>query len=153
MILVYPSEKKTGFQSSHTRGQSPCFEDKLYTANYVLPESMYSGSHSHLEMSICQLLLSMVYYNLLKEEFNHFVANVFQSYHSINYFIERTKPYSQSGRLQTKAESDRLSRSIEAVLLNYHVEYRKVTGSVSEYDKIIDDIRKELRDNLKGVNQ
>lgn len=142
-------------------------KDKAWENNMeALSDQIYVFGEQHYRINRCAnkvdviitdspLLLSVVYNqsNLLKEEFNHFVANVFQSYHSINYFIERTKPYSQSGRLQTKAESDRLSRSIEAVLLNYHVEYRKVTGSVSEYDKIIDDIRKELRDNLKGVNQ
>lgn len=92
------------------------------------------------------LLLSALYNksDLLGEEFNDLVAKIFKSYNSVNYFIERDKPYNPNGRLQTEKESNYLAEKIKDMLAKYDIQYENRRGSLSAYDKIVEDIYSQL---------
>ena len=57
----------------------------------------------------------------LGEEFDALIMKVFNSYDSMNVFINRVKPYNPSGRFQTEAESDELSNVMRTFLDNHNV--------------------------------
>ena len=133
-------------------------KDKVWENNTeVLSNQTYVFGKQHFRISRCAnkvdvivtdspLLLSALYNksDLLGEEFNDLVAKIFKSYNSVNYFIERDKPYNPNGRLQTEKESDYLAEKIKDMLAKYDIQYENRRGSLSVYDKIVEDIYSQL---------
>lgn len=133
-------------------------KDKVWENNTeVLSNQTYVFGKQHFRISRCAnkvdvivtdspLLLSALYNksDLLGEEFNDLVAKIFKSYNSVNYFIERDKPYNPKGRLQTENESDYLAEKIKDMLAKYDIQYENRRGNLSAYDKIVDDIYSQL---------
>ena len=133
-------------------------KDKVWENNTeVLSNQTYVFGKQHFRISRCAdkvdvivtdspLLLSALYNNsdLLGEEFNDLVAKIFKSYNSVNYFIERDKPYNPNGRLQTEKESDYLAEKIKDMLARYNIQYENYKGNLSAYDKIVEDIYSRL---------
>lgn len=133
-------------------------KDKVWENNTeVLSNQTYVFGKQHFRISRCAnkvdvivtdspLLLSALYNksDLLGEEFNDLVAKIFKSYNSVNYFIERDKPYNPKGRFQTEKESDYLAEKIKDMLAKYDIQYENRRGSLSAYDKIVEDIYSQL---------
>ena len=67
-------------------------------------------------------------------------GKVFNSYDSMNVFINRVKPYNPSGRFQTEAESDELSNVMRTFLDNHNVVCTQYDGCVDGYDALVNDI-------------
>lgn len=77
------------------------------------------------------LILTILYnnkYGKQSEELNQLVLEEFNSYHNINCFIHRKKPYNPNGRNQTEKESDALSIEIRDMLDNYNIPYKEYDG-------------------------
>lgn len=133
-------------------------KDKVWENNTeVLSNQTYVFGKQHFRISRCAnkvdvivtdspLLLSALYNksDLLGEEFNDLVAKIFKSYNSVNYFIERDKPYNPNGRLQTEKESNYLAEKIKDMLAKYDIQYENRRGNLSAYDKIVEDIYSQL---------
>lgn len=88
------------------------------------------------------LLLSAFYNHseILGEDFSNLVAKVFKSYNSLNYLLERNKPYNPVGRIHSEEESDLMAAPMIELLESYGVEYTKKRGCVCDYDKIVYDV-------------
>ncbi|MBO5969953.1 MAG: AAA family ATPase [Clostridia bacterium] len=85
------------------------------------------------------LPLSILYNNdpRLTENFNRTVMDVFNSYQNLNFFLQRTKPYNPSGRLQTEEESNALAEPLRELLASRGIKYIETTGDDAGYDKIV----------------
>ena len=84
--------------------------------------------------------------NVLGEEFNKVVFNVFNSYKNICYFIKRVKPYNNVGRFQNEEESDYISNhKLPSFLKNNNIDYRIIDGDIQGYDSVVSDIIKILK--------
>lgn len=84
-----------------------------------------------------------VFYNtdeVLGEDFNKVVMNVFNSYDNLNYLLTRVKPYNAVGRHQTEDESDALKQPMIDLLNNRHIAYSERNGCVDGYDAIVSNI-------------
>ncbi len=88
------------------------------------------------------ILLSAFYANdlVLGDEFDKLVTKVFNSYNSINVFINRVKPYNPSGRFQNETESDELSSKLLRFVTEHGVACRHYNGDLNGYDTLINDI-------------
>lgn len=129
-------------------------KDKVWENNTeVLSNQTYVFGKQHFRISRCAnkvdvivtdspLLLSAIYNRseLLGEEFNNLVAKIFKSYNSVNYFIERSKPYNPVGRLQTEQESDDIANEIKGMLERYDVPFFEVAGNTHGYDTVVEHI-------------
>lgn len=95
------------------------------------------------------LLLSVLYNKteVLGEDFNNLVVKVFKSYNSLNYLLERDKPYNPKGRFQTEAESNALAAPMKNLLNKYNINYKIKKGNVDGYNEILFDIIKVLNSN------
>lgn len=93
------------------------------------------------------LPLSIFYNNdeILGEDFNRTVMNVFNSYNNLNYLLIRTKLYNPAGRHQTEEESDKLKAPMISLLNNRNIPYVEITGDIDGYQKIINEAMKILR--------
>lgn len=134
-------------------------KDKVWESNEeVFKNQAYIFGKQSFKMSRCKnkvdviitdspLLLSAFYNKdeILGEDFNKVVNNVFQSYNNRNYLILRTKPYNPIGRNQTQEESDALAEPMKKLLLKYHVDTEFIAGEVEGYNKIVNQILKELK--------
>lgn len=87
-------------------------------------------------------LLSIVYNPdpVLAPGLNRLVLDSFNSYNNISYFLKRTKPYNESGRMQTESEADSLSQLILDTLNKYRIPCRSVTGDLGGYNQIVDEV-------------
>lgn len=88
-----------------------------------------------------------IFYNhdeVLGEDFNRTVMNVFNSYNNINFLLLRTKPYNPNGRMQTEAESDALKKPMINLLNEREIPYTEVNGDIGGYEQIINNIVYEL---------
>lgn len=94
------------------------------------------------------LPLSILYNQdeVLGEDFNRTVMNVFRSYTNLNYLLLRDKPYNPAGRFQTEEESDALSKPLINLLTSRNIDFEARYGCASEYDKIV----KIVLDTLKS---
>lgn len=88
------------------------------------------------------ILLSSFYANdeILGEEFDALIMKVFNSYDSMNVFINRVKPYNPSGRFQTEAESDALSEEMRTFLDKHNIACEQYDGCIEGYDTLVNDI-------------
>lgn len=126
-------------------------KDKVYEDNMsVFENQAYIFGKQSFKMSRCRnkvdyivtdspLLLSAFYNTdpVLGDSFNGVVNNVFNSYENINFYVERTKPYNSSGRLQTEQESDKMMLPLKNMLDRLGIEYQTVSGELAGYDAII----------------
>lgn len=129
-------------------------KDKVWEENKeVFNNQAYIFGKQYFKISRCAnkvdviitdspLLLSAFYNDsdTLGEEFNQVVAKVFGSYDSINYLVERNKPYNPKGRLQTEQESNAIAEQMKDLLSKYGVEYTITKGCIDNYDKIVEEI-------------
>lgn len=96
------------------------------------------------------LPLSIIYNNnpALGETFNTVVFSIFNTYHNLNYYINRVKPYNPAGRNQTEEESDALREPIRNLLSDYNVSYTDINGDDTGYKTVV----KDVLDKIQEVN-
>lgn len=97
------------------------------------------------------LPLSILYNNdiRLTENFNKSVMDVFNSYDNVNYLLIRTKPYNQSGRIQTEDESNALEEPIKNLLKERNIEYKTVNGEYTGYETIVKEVLQIIKKRKK----
>lgn len=88
------------------------------------------------------LVLCAFYNNseVLGEDFNGVIMNVFNSYTSLNYLLGRVKPYNPKGRFQTEEESDALNPLMEKLIQDFNIDYTSINGDIEGYETIIQQI-------------
>lgn len=88
------------------------------------------------------LLLSALYNHseILGEKFNELVAEIAKSYNTINYYINRVKPYNPAGRFQSEEESLAMDRKLRDLLDRYNIIYDNIDGCEEGYQHIVNDI-------------
>lgn len=93
------------------------------------------------------IILSSFYANddVLGEEFDTLVTKVFDSYNSMNVFIDRVKPYNPAGRFQTECESDEVAMEMADFLNKHGIACKHYNGNVESYDVLVNDILKILK--------
>lgn len=133
-------------------------KDKVWEENHeVFKNQAYIFGKQSFKMSRCKnkvdvivtdspLLLSAFYNEdeILGEDFNKVVNNVFKSYNNRNFFLLRTKPYNPIGRNQTEDESNALAEPMRNLLVKYDVRAKMISGGEDGYNKIVKEILKEL---------
>lgn len=63
------------------------------------------------------LLLTLIYMSDdYPKSFRLFVLDIIGRYHNINIFINRVKPYIQTGRVQTKEQAEEIDEKIKSIL-------------------------------------
>lgn len=82
--------------------------------------------------------LSDAFPKLVIDEFNH------EDTDTINYFVNRVKPYNPSGRSQSEDEAKDIDGQVKNVLENYDIEYREIDGDEEAVDKITEEVLKIL---------
>ena len=100
------------------------------------------------------VLLSNVYgdMNVLPPHFKDVVREVHKSWDSMNYFIEREKPFNPNGRNEKNpVESDAYIDKIKKELNVTNTLYTSVKGNEEGYNKIIEDIL-DYCERVKGGN-
>ena len=130
-------------------------KDKVWEENAeVFKNQAYLFGKQYFRMSRCDgkvdvivtdspLLLSAYYNtsNVLGDEFEIVVNKVFRSFKNMNFFIERVKEYNPSGRLQTEAESDAISKTMRDFLDTFDILiYDTYNGDIEGYDAIVRDV-------------
>ena len=129
-------------------------KDKLWEGNKAVFENQaYIFGKQSFKISRCinkvnvivtdsPLLLSIQYNHTsnLRESFNNYVLDVFNSYDNMNYYLTRVKEYNPNGRFQTEEESDQIGDEIKQLLDNYNVEYKNVDGYIGGYKEIVADV-------------
>lgn len=88
-------------------------------------------------------LINCYYYNkdeTLGDSFKDLVFSLFTRYENMNFYINRTKPYVQDGRLQTEIESNAVGIDIKNLLLKNNISFMEFDGDIKEYDRITDSI-------------
>lgn len=95
------------------------------------------------------LLLSAVYNNneILGEEFNKTVLNVFNSYKSRNYLLVRNHTYENEGRFQTEDEAKEVRDQIINQLNMFGVYYHTVISNEETCENIVNEVVKEIKEN------
>lgn len=84
-----------------------------------------------------------IYYNNtadIKNSFNDYVLDVFNSFNNKNYYLTRVKEYNPIGRFQNEAESDKIGNDIRNLLNDFDIEYTCVNGEKEGYELIANDL-------------
>ena len=133
-------------------------KDKVWENNEeVFKNQAYLFGKQSYKMSRCRdkvecivtdspLPLSIFYNDdeVLGEDFNKTVMNIFNSYNNLNYLLLRTKPYNPIGRHQSEEESDKLKAPMVSLLNDRNITYTETTGDIEGYQQIIDEAIKRL---------
>lgn len=88
------------------------------------------------------LPLSIYYNNTanLKDSFNDYVLDIFNSFNNRNYFLTRVKEYNPVGRFQNEEESDKIGKDIYNLLNNFNIEHICIKGEKEGYELIAKDL-------------
>lgn len=82
--------------------------------------------------------LSEAFPQLVIDEFNH------KDTHSINYFVNRVKPYNPSGRSQNEDEAKLIDDEVKDMLVEYNIDYTEIDGDENAVDFITEEVLKFL---------
>lgn len=95
------------------------------------------------------LILCIVYNNdeILGEDFNKTVLNVFDSYANRNYLLTRKHTYEDEGRFQDEEESLEVREQIIIALDEMNISYKIATSSEIDCEIIANNIVEEIRKN------
>lgn len=87
------------------------------------------------------LLLSIVYGKNITPAFCQVVLEEFNRYKNLNIFINRVKPYSKIGRLQTEDEAKNIDQFVLHTLTDLGIPYYIVDGDELAPSKILEIVR------------
>jgi len=76
------------------------------------------------------------------KEYAHVLKCMYDEVPHFDYFVERTKPYSQNGRFQTEAGATMLDREILDFMKEQGINYELIGGNESGYNFVVDDVLK-----------
>lgn len=95
------------------------------------------------------LILCIVYNNdeILGEDFDKTVRNVFDSYDNRNYLLTRKHTYEDEGRFQNEEEALEVRKQIINTLDNLGIAYNFATSSELDCEIIANKIAEEIREN------
>lgn len=100
--------------------------DVLITDSPLLLNIYYGRSHGASETLI----------KLVEEEH--------RKWETLDFFIERTKPYNPAGRWQSEAEARFIDSEIKGVLKEFNVPFKPVKGDEDAVDQIVSAIQSKL---------
>lgn len=91
------------------------------------------------------ILLGLVYTpeSYLQGTYREMVIRLFNSYKNINFFIDRVKPYIETGRLQTENEADEAAHRVHDLLEELKVPYKIINGDKNAPMEIFDILRRK----------
>lgn len=89
----------------------------------------------------------------LRDNFNKYVMDVFNSYENRNYYLMRVKEYNPNGRFQTEEESNEIGSEIKNLLDKYNIPYTCKNGDVQGYTEIANEIIQLLREEKRRINR
>jgi len=95
------------------------------------------------------LLLCTVYNkdDILGEDFNKTVLNVFNSYDNRNYLLIRNHTYENEGRFQNEEEAQEVRNQIVNRLNMFGVNYSTVISNENTCNEIVEQIVKEIKED------
>ena len=138
-------------------------KDKVWEDNKaVFDNQLYMFSKQYYRITRCYdkvsciitdspLLLSLIYNKnktIFKEHFDNLVLHIANSYKTMNYLIDRVKPYNPVGRHQSEDESNKLKLPITKLLESNGIEYTVYSGTKENYHKIADEVYSVIDYNL-----
>lgn len=129
-------------------GSKAVFENQAYIFGKQYFRISRCANQVDVIVTDSPLLLSILYNNdeVLGGTFDAMVRKVASSFNSKNYYLKRVKDYNPIGRFQSEEESDEIADQL-LLLLNYeNINYRVRNGDIEGYDKIVEEIVKELEE-------
>ena len=93
------------------------------------------------------LPLSVIYSKnalYLGEDFRTMVLRLNEKFRSLNFLLERTKPYNPNGRNQTEKESDEIQKELEKNLEDWDKNFIRTSGDRTGYNLIISYIQRAI---------
>ena len=81
-----------------------------------------------VDVIICDspLPISIVYDKDNSEAFHTLIMEQFNKFANVNYYIERSTDYQESGRVQTKEEAEKVDKIVLDVLNKYNIKYKNI---------------------------
>ena len=94
------------------------------------------------------LILCTVYNTdeVLGEDFNKTVLNVFNSYNNRNYLLTRHHSYENEGRFQNEDEAKEVRKEIIDKLNQYNIKYEEIASTELNCEYIVEEVMEEIRD-------
>lgn len=104
-----------------------------------------------VQVMVCDspLLLNIIYNEdeVLGEDFNQTVLNVFNSYYNKNYLLVRNHTYEHEGRLHNEKEARVVRKKIMNKLDKLNIKYEITTSSEKNCERIANEIVQEVKEN------
>lgn len=92
------------------------------------------------------LILSAIYKpDTLSDNFTKVVLEQHNALPSLNFFIERTKPYNPKGRCQDEAGAREIDRKVREFLETHAIPYTAIKGTPSTVDELADIIKSTVK--------
>ena len=93
------------------------------------------------------LILCAVYNKneVLGEEFDRTVLNVFNSYKNRNYLLTRHHSYENEGRFQNEDEAKVVRKEIIDKLAKYRIKYKEIASTEQNCKHIVEEIMEEIK--------
>ena len=131
-------------------------KEKVWEENYeLLKNQSFIYSHQYqalnrlnnkVQVILCDspLLLSIIYDSERDPHFAAYVLSKFDSFYNLNFFITRSKPFLQDGRMHNEDQSKVLDKQIKDLLDYKSIKYESVVGKRDNVDYLVDKIMKRI---------
>lgn len=146
--------KRNGINAEYV---SEFAKDKVYENNDEIKHQEYIFGKQSFKMGRVKdkvqvmivdspLILSAVYNTdeVLGEDFNKTVLNVFNSYNNRNYLLTRQHSYENEGRFQNEDEAKEVRKEIIDKLNQYDIKYKEIASTNSNCEYIVEEVMEEI---------
>jgi len=129
----YKVELVTEFAKDLTYDESKSIGNQLYVFGEQYNRIAKLEGKVDIVVTDSPILLSDIYCSdeRIRQLLKPLLFEIYDRYHNINVFIERTKKYENYGRTQTEEESDLISKKIHNLLTNNNIEFITETSNVN----------------------
>ncbi len=132
-------------------------QDALQNQVYILGNQMqmYKRCAEQVECIITDtsILYGTIYdrkYNHTPypEEFEALVLAAFRSMRTLNFYVERIKPYNPVGRYQDEEDAKDIDKRVRAALVGYRIPYLIIPGTDVGMHMMVEEIRRCLNNGI-----
>lgn len=125
-------------------GHIDCLQNQLRVSGEQLERVRRLIGKVEVIVTDSPILLGAFYGKDLGDDYKRMIVGLHNSFNNLNYFIKRTKPYHENGRLQNEDEAKIVDMGVRAMLSNYNVPYKEMLGTRIGQASLVEDILIQL---------
>lgn len=119
-------------------------KEPFNTQAYIFGQQLFRQNRCNGKVDVIvtdsPILLSIIYNHEPDYDFTRYVLHCFDLFNNMNYYINRTHGFVESGRVHSEEQSDIIARQIKYLLNRYNIPFDEKDSSEETYRSIVGEV-------------